>query len=190
MKNNKDMLPAKTQLTGASNTMATSNNTVIYSPGTYVTSPNTNSLQIGSGITYPSLSLFRDFAIGFERQWDMLETISTTISKSTYPPYNIIKVSDEEYVVEIALAGFARKELNITQQDRTLTVSGEKPKKSEDEEETTYVHKGIGARNFKHTFALADYVDVTSAELVDGILTITMQRELPEEKKPRKIAVK
>lgn len=187
MKNTSNNLPAKNHTTVTSNVGAANNNTILYSPN-FATSPNT--LSSGSGITFPNLSMFRDFAIGFERQWDMLETISTTISKSTYPPYNIIKINNDEYVVEIALAGFSKKEVNITQQEQTLVVSGEKAKKTDTEDETTYVHKGIGARNFKHTFALADYVEVVSAELVDGILTISLKRELPEDKKPRKIAVK
>lgn len=194
MKNKGNLVPQKSQVLAGTTTntsvsssaQGVANSTVIYYPNEYVTTPLTPP-------TYPNTNLnlrdFKDFTIGFERQWGILETISTTIAKSTYPPYNIIKVDEDKYVVEIALAGFSKKEVTVVQREQTLTVSGEKSK-SEKDDDTVYTHKGIGARNFTHTFALADYVDVTSAELLDGILTITLIREYPEEKKPRNIAVK
>jgi len=127
------------------------------------------------------------WTIGFDRQWDLLEQLRTTIpTGSSYPPYNIIKVDEDEYRVEMALAGFNKKEIDVVQQEQTLTITGNKVKEIGE----TYIHKGIGARSFTHTFALSDYVEVDTADFTDGILTITLRRELPEEKKPRTITVK
>jgi molecular chaperone IbpA len=85
----------------------------------------------------------------------------------------------------MAVAGFSKKDIEIVQQEQSLTIKGTKASSKD----TTYVHKGIGARDFKQEFALAEYVDVDSADITDGILTITLRRELPEEKKPRTIKV-
>ena len=141
--------------------------------------------------TYPHtgswLPNIAEWTIGFERQWDLLDSLRSSALKTTYPPYNIVKVNEDNYIVELAVAGFSKKEIEVVQKEQVLTISGTK---DSPEVETTYVHKGIGARNFKHTFALSEYVDVVSAELEDGILTVSLRRELPEDKKPRIITVK
>ena len=104
----------------------------------------------------------------------------------SYPPYNIIKVDEDDYTIEMAVAGFSKNDIEIVQQEQTLTIEGKKDK----EDTSNYVHRGIAARNFKHTFALADYVEVESAKFTDGILSVKIKREVPEEKKPRTITVK
>lgn len=128
-----------------------------------------------------------NWAIGFERQWDLLEQLHLSMSGSStaYPPYNIIMVDEDEYIVEVALAGFKKKEIEIIQQEQTLTIKGTKATT----DNNYYVHKGIGARSFTHTFALADFVEVEKAVFQDGILLVSLRRELPEDKKPRTIDV-
>lgn len=161
MKNNSGLIPAQTRTSSNG-----SGYSVTYSPSTFL--PN-----------------IHNWAIGFDRQWNLLENFHTTVAQSSYPPYNIVKRDEDEYLIEMAVAGFSKKDIEIVQQDQTLTIVGTKATS----EDTTYVHKGIGARNFKQEFALAEYVDVDNAELTDGILTVTLRRELPEEKKPRTIRV-
>ena len=130
-------------------------------------------------------SFLSSWTVGFDRHFQLLEELRNT-SKSTYPPYNIIQVDDEEtYLIEIAAAGFTKSDIEITSQGNSLTVTGKKDTDSAD-----YVHKGIAARNFEQKFALADDVKVISAQMKDGILTIRLEREIPEHKKPRTINIK
>jgi molecular chaperone IbpA len=124
------------------------------------------------------------WTVGFERHFELLEQLRKE-NKSTYPPYNIVQVDDEEtYLIEIAAAGFTKSDIEITSQDNSLTVTGKK-----DDDAADYVHKGIAARNFEQKFALADDVKVISAHMKDGILTIRLEREIPEHKKPRTIKI-
>jgi len=151
---------------------------------------NSTTSASGSGytITYPSstfLPNIHNWAIGFDRQWNLLENFHTSVATSNYPPYNIVQNDENEYLIEMAVAGFSKKDIEVIQQEQSLTIKGTKASSKD----TTYVHKGIGARDFKQEFALAEYVDVDSADITDGILTITLRRELPEEKKPRTIKV-
>lgn len=146
-------------------------------------------------LSNPSLSLnwggllpdIQNWAIGFERQWNMLENLRSMSGANnlSYPPYNILKVDDNNYEIHLAVAGFSKKDIEVVLQEQVLTISGNKP----DTEEKHFIHKGIGARNFKHTFALADHVEVKSASFEDGILTISLEREVPEEKKARVIKI-
>lgn len=108
-------------------------------------------------------------------------------SRPTYPPYDILGGKDDKYEIRMALAGFAKKDISITFQDQVLTVSGAQ---EEDEDTDSYFHKGIAARNFSQAFPLAEYVNIVSAEMADGILTIKLERELPEELKPKTITIK
>lgn len=132
------------------------------------------------------LPKINNWAIGFDRHWEILNNFHNSITTPSYPPYNIVKIDEDEYVVEMAIAGFSKKDIEIIQQEQTLTIEGKKDK----DDTSNYVHRGIAARNFKHTFALADYVEVESADFTDGILSVKIKRELPEEKKPRTIVVK
>lgn len=130
--------------------------------------------------------------VGFDRLFSTINGFDELLAEGkkisqTYPPYNIYKVDDTHYKIEIAVAGFKRDELDITFQDNKLMVSGVK---NPDEIFTTeYLHKGIATRDFQHSFTLADTILVGSAEFVDGILEIALKNVIPEEKKPHKIEI-
>ena len=126
-----------------------------------------------------------DRAIGFEGMWNRLNQLHETNPQGGYPPYNIVK-DGEKYTVELAVAGFKKDEISIELKDNQLVVTGEK---SKEKVETTYIHKGIGARAFTRTFTLSDDVVVRGADMFDGILFIELERVIPEEKKPRKIVI-
>lgn len=125
--------------------------------------------------------------IGFDRVFDAVTRLHTVEGgqSSSFPPYNIKKLDAENYEIQIALAGFSKSELNISVEDGNLVVKGEQ-EKSEDE----FLHKGIAERNFTRTWALADDVKVTGSKLKDGVLTISLVHEIPEEKKPTSIEIK
>lgn len=123
------------------------------------------------------------FFIGFDNVLNKLSSVAP--GQTNYPPYNILKTDENFYQLELAIAGFSRDDLEIEVKDGTLTVSGKK----ENEEDNKYLHKGISTRAFRRTFTLADTIIVNGADLVDGILTIELENVIPEEKKPRKIAI-
>ena len=125
--------------------------------------------------------------IGFDRVFDAVTRLHTVEGgqSSSFPPYNIKKLDAENYEIQIALAGFSKSELDITVEDGNLVVKGEQ-EKSEDE----FLHKGIAERNFTRTWALADDVKVTGSKLKDGVLSISLVHEIPEEKKPTSIEIK
>ena len=152
---------------------------------TYITSPSVSTTTVNSSFEN-WLPKINNWAIGFDRHWDMLNNFHNSITTTSYPPYNIIKVDEDDYTIEMAVAGFSKNDIEIVQQEQTLTIEGKKDK----EDTSNYVHRGIAARDFKHTFALADYVEVESAKFTDGILSVKIKREVPEEKKPRTITVK
>ncbi|MFP4313167.1 MAG: Hsp20 family protein [Alphaproteobacteria bacterium] len=131
-------------------------------------------------------------SVGFDRFNDLFETMLNdkgTERFESYPPYNIEKLSEDEYRVVMAVAGFTDKDIDITVQDDTLTVSG-KITESEEEEGKTYLHRGIAGRSFERTFRLADHIQVREADLTNGLLSIDLERIVPEEKKPRMIPIK
>ena len=123
------------------------------------------------------------FFIGFDRMFDRLT--NTTTNQSGFPPYNVRKVDEDTFVVELAVAGYNKHSIAITEHDGSLIIKGERP---EDVEE--YLHKGIAGRKFTRTFALGEYMFVNSADLVDGMLYVVVKREVPEEKKPKIIEIK
>jgi molecular chaperone IbpA len=123
------------------------------------------------------------FFIGFDRMFDRLT--NTTTNQSGFPPYNVRKIDEDTFVVELAVAGYNKDAINITEHDGSLIIKGERP---EDVEE--YLHKGIAGRKFTRTFALGEYMFVNSADLVDGMLYVVVKREVPEEKKPKTIQIK
>lgn len=124
------------------------------------------------------------FTVGFDRVFDQLHHVSMT--DQSYPPYNIVDRGDEQFTIEIAVAGFDEKDLEITQipENNQLVVEG----KTEDADKK-YLHKGIASRNFKRSFALHQDVQVTGALMVQGVLNIHLERVVPEERKPRKIDI-
>jgi molecular chaperone IbpA len=128
--------------------------------------------------------LFRS-TIGFDRVFDLLENASRTQSFESWPPYDIVRTSDDSYRITMAVAGFSDAELTITHEPNLLIVAGDKP-----EEDGDYLHRGIPASSFERRFELADHVKVSAASLQNGLLTIMLVREVPEEMKPRKIAIK
>jgi molecular chaperone IbpA len=129
----------------------------------------------------------RSSFVGFDHLFQELDWVAKHAT-DTYPPHNIVKVSDNDYLIEIAVAGFTMNDLEIEQDERTLTVKGEIDK--EFSTEHTYIHKGISQKKFKRVFRLSEYVFVDGASLKDGILSVQLKFELPEEKRPRKIDIK
>ena len=123
--------------------------------------------------------------IGFDRVLDQLETLAEPEPGDNYPPYNIEKVGDDRYRVALAVAGFSDNELNITVEANQMTVSGKKA----DSEDATVLYRGIAHRPFIRRFSLADFVVVKEAKLSNGLLTIDLERQLPETMKPRRIAI-
>ena len=127
----------------------------------------------------------RNAFLGFDHIFDQLENIHQH-SKDTYPPHNVVKDEEMKYTLEMAVAGFKQEHIDIEVKDHILTISGDRPQRRE---QNAYVHKGISARNWKKSFRLSEYTEVTGADLVDGILTVQFEVVLPEEKLPRKITI-
>ena len=144
--------------------------------------------------SFPSIAEYfpnlEAWSVGFDREWRLLEQLQNNFlgGSSSYPPYNIKQQSEDRYEIEMAVAGFGKNELRVELHNNQLSIEGSK---SGDEEgaEGSYVYKGIAGRQFRQTFALADHVKVVGSELKDGILSISLERELPEEKKPRLIEI-
>ena len=127
--------------------------------------------------------LFNDpFFIGFQPN---VQTWTHVTKQETYPPYNVIKQDEDTYIVELALAGFDKNDISVTTDKDQLVVKGEREK-----EETEYAYKGIATRSFSRVIALAEYVEVTGAEFQNGILSVTLERILPEEEQPKTIKIK
>jgi molecular chaperone IbpA len=123
--------------------------------------------------------------VGFDRLADLLDAAATDAGTG-YPPYNIERVGEHEYRIEIAVAGFKRDELSIEVKESVLTVQG---RKAANDAERRFVHRGLAERNFERRFQLAEYVVVTDAQLADGLLQLSLRRELPEALKPRRIEI-
>jgi molecular chaperone IbpA len=131
---------------------------------------------------------FRRSTVGFDRLFDMLENSSLGQSQENYPPFDLIKLGDNDYRIELAVAGFKPEELDITAQQNVLVVSGRKKDESEDKG-NNYVYRGIATRSFERRFALADHIQVRGADMKDGLLSIELVREIPEAMKPKKINI-
>ena len=126
----------------------------------------------------------RDIFLGFDTLFDTLTRMETADRpKQSYPPYNVIKKDENHYLIEIAVAGFKNEDIDLTLEKGVLTIDGKK--KAEDEND--YVHKGISARNFKRSFTLAETIKVVGADVIDGMLLIGLENEIPEEDKPQTI---
>lgn len=123
--------------------------------------------------------------VGFDRLFDLLENSARSGQNENYPPFNIERLSDDDFTITIAVAGFKEEEIDITAQQNLLTVVGNKSITSNDNRD--FLHVGIANRNFERKFQLADYVHVTEADMADGLLTIKLLREVPDALKPRKI---
>ena len=126
--------------------------------------------------------LFRS-TVGFDRMFDMLDQVADT--SQGYPPYNIERTSDDRYRITVAVAGFGEKDINVEVRDGLLTVTG----KREDSDKQSYLYHGIAGRAFERRFQLAEHVEVKGAGLENGLLHVDLERRVPEEKKPRRIAI-
>ena len=125
-------------------------------------------------------------SIGFDRLFDLLENAARTPAVDNWPPYDTVRLSDDRYRITMAVAGFSRDELDISVQPNLLVVTGER---KGGEQEGEYLYRGIASRAFSRRFELADHVKVTGAQLADGLLTIELEREIPEAMRPRRIAI-
>lgn len=136
-----------------------------------------------------TLKDFDKFFVGFDDQFNRLSKLHDDLTKNipNYPPYNIKKTGDNTYVIELAVAGFARQDIEIELADGKMVVKGNV---QSDEESESFLFKGIAARNFTRSFALDDQVEVKDAEMINGMLKVFLERVIPEHKKPKKIEVK
>lgn len=130
---------------------------------------------------------YRRNTVGFDRLFELLENNGRAPQNENYPPFNIERTGENDYKVTVAVAGFKSDEIEITAQQNMLIVAGQKDAESNDNRD--FLHMGIASRNFERKFQLADHIHVTDADLADGLLTITLVREVPEALKPRKIAI-
>lgn len=136
--------------------------------------------------TFDLTPLYRA-SVGFDQIADLMDrALASDVGNATYPPYNIEKVDEDGWRISIAVAGFSEDELSIELKDRALIVTA---RKTETEEEKTYLHRGIATRAFERRFTLADHVKVTGASNTDGMLHIDLVREVPEALKPRRIEI-
>ena len=134
-----------------------------------------------------ALDLFKDpFFIGFNRELDRLNAVHNLATRQAYPPYDILKLDEDTYKLSLAVAGFSKDDINVSVDSGTLIVKGELVEVADAE----IVHKGIAGRKFTRTFALGEYMEVTGAEMKDGMLHIDIDRIIPEDKKPKEIAIK
>ena len=124
--------------------------------------------------------------IGFDTLFEQLNRNFANSKSDNYPPHNVVRLDDSHYVIEVAVAGFAEDEIDVELKDNVLTVRGEQAKP---EAEVEYLHKGISARNFTRTFPLAEHIEVRGATVKNGILAIALEQIVPEEDKPKKIAI-
>ena len=133
------------------------------------------------------LTPYRRSTIGFDRLFDMLESNARAATAENYPPFNLERLAEDRYRITLAVAGFARDEIEITAQQNLLLVAGKKDDKAAS---ANFLHVGIANRSFERRFELADFVFVEDARLNDGLLVIDLVREVPEAMKPKSIAIK
>jgi len=131
---------------------------------------------------------YRRSTVGFDRLFDMLENGGVGNGGENYPPFDLRKTGENDYQIDLAVAGFRSEEIDITAQQNVLVVSGRKRDESE-EKGSDYIYRGIATRSFERRFALADHIQVKGADLKDGLLSIELVREIPEAMKPKKINI-
>lgn len=128
------------------------------------------------------------FAVGFDNVFDELMRITSQQTNTNYPPYNVIKYTDDQFAIELAVAGFTEGEIDVQVENNQLTIKGEQIA-DDAHQGVEFLHRGISARDFVRSFTLADHVEVIEAHVANGILTVSLERKIPEEKKPKKIAI-
>ena len=136
-------------------------------------------------MTRTNFAFPRNAFLGFDHIFDELNQI-TAHANDHYPPHNVVKLDDKKYVVELAIAGFSKGDIEVEVKDHVLTISGNREVRRPQEQ---YVHKGISARKFHKSFRLSEYTEVTGADLNDGILTINLEVKIPEKDLPKKIKI-
>lgn len=128
-------------------------------------------------------SVFNDpFFVGFNRE---LQKATNMYNSGNFPPYNIVQVDEDHFIIQLAVAGFGEDDLEVIYQDGTITIKGER----EDDEDAKYMHKGIATRKFTREFVLGSYLEITSANIDNGVLSLSLERNLPESMKPRQIKI-
>ena len=135
----------------------------------------------GNTFTFP-----RGAFVGFDHIARDLERLANAHQKDHYPPHNVVKHNDDEFLIELAVVGFKQEHIDISMHDGILTVKGNRDSRRD---QNLYVHKGISGRKFERSFRLSEFVEVTGATLEDGLLTIALERIIPDEKRPRKIEI-
>ena len=136
-------------------------------------------------MTNKALSIFnqlRPLSVGFDDMFDHFESMFD-VPTVNYPPYNLVKTGDNKFNIEIALAGFNKKDINITSENGMLTIESKQDEKSKDTKDGEVIHKGISKRYFKRSFTIADDVEIKGAELKDGLLKVSMEKIIPDAKK-------
>ena len=133
----------------------------------------------------------RPFSVGFDSIFEEFDRLleSTERYNSNYPPYNIHKLSDNDYKIEVALAGFSKEDIELELKDSTLTIRNKTKEKVINDESNGVIHKGISTRQFERSFTISEDIKVKNAELKNGLLNIDLERIVPEEKKPRLISI-
>ena len=139
-----------------------------------------------SAFTPQDLQKMMGFSVGFDSIFDRFFDMDTT-RDSGYPPYNIRKINEAQYVIEIALAGFSKEDIEVEVTEGNLTIRSKEEKETDEDE--SFVHKGIAKRSFLRSFTLSDDIIVKGADLKDGMLIINLEKVIPDEKKPRLIQI-
>jgi molecular chaperone IbpA len=129
------------------------------------------------------------FGIGFDNMFDELMRVSAQQSTSNYPPYNIVQINEDEYMISLAVAGFGLDNLSVTKDKKFLIIEGKEYQSDSEKIVPNYLHKGISNRDFRREFQLADHVEISNAHLELGILSVYLKREVPEDAKPKTIAI-
>jgi molecular chaperone IbpA len=131
------------------------------------------------------------FGIGFDTMFDELMRVTAQQSTSNYPPYDIVQINDDEYMISLAVAGFGQDNLSVTKDKNLLIIEGKHSRETVENQDSTakYLHKGISERSFRREFQLADHVEISNAHLSLGILGIHLKREVPESARPKTIAI-
>ena len=135
----------------------------------------------GNTFTFPQGAF-----VGFDHIAKDLERLANAHQRDHYPPHNVVKHNDDEFLIELAVVGFKEEHIDIEMHDGILTIKGNREQRRKQD---LYVHKGISGRKFERSFRLSEFVEVTGAMLEDGLLTISLERIIPDEKRPRKISI-
>ena len=149
----------------------------------------TSNIPTAFRLNHLDIPSINKFGIGFDSIFEDIHRLASVAGKDNYPPYNVIKIDDDHFSIELALAGIDKEALDIELDQNQLTISTKKVETLDDLKELEYLHKGISNRSFTRSFTLADHVIVTGADMHNGILKVSLERQLPEELKPRKIDI-